>query len=138
MKILVADDHRAFGAMVAAILRASLTRDVVVVQSVEAAVAAFEYGTPDVLITDLRFGSVFGGLELIRAVRNHRRFAVQVMPILVISANADVPTIRRARALGVNDFLGKPISPTLLVQRLLAIAEAAAQTLDLPGEPLQA
>lgn len=137
LKILVADDHRAFGSLVSTILRASVTRAVSVVQTVEAALEQLDQNTPDVLLTDLRFGADFGGLELIGAVRGHKRFEVQVMPILVISANTDLATVRRAQALGVTQFLSKPITPALLVRRLAMMTEAAASTLQLPGEAVQ-
>lgn len=132
-RILIADDHKAFGLTVAAIVRAALTPHVTVVQSVEAALIAADTQRLDMLITDLRFGTTLGGLDLIGRVRGHKRFDVQTLPILVLSANADLTTVKRAQALGVNDFLGKPVSPALLVQRLHAMNETCARAVQLPG-----
>lgn len=132
-QVLVADDHKAFGLTVAAILRAGVTSQVTVVQSVDAALATLDAQRVDVLITDLRFGASLGGLDLIGRVRAHKRFAVQTVPILVLSANADLPTVKRASRLGANDFLGKPVSPTLLVQRIHTMVETCARTVELPG-----
>lgn len=135
-RVLVADDHNKFGLMIAAILRAAFAREVVVVQTVDAAMTEIGKQRPDVLITDLGFGPTLGGLELIRQVRAHKAFAVQTLPILVLSANADMATVRRAQAMGVNDFLGKPVSAALLLQRLHAMTRACANTVELPGDPV--
>lgn len=134
-KVLIADDHKAFGMMVSAVVRAGFSTDVAVVQSVDAALAAVEMQPPDFLLADLRFGTVFGGLELIRAVRAHKRFEMQTLPILVLSANADLATVKQAQSLGVNDFVGKPVSPAVLLKRLHAMEFACARTVSLPIEP---
>ncbi|MNP55559.1 Transcriptional regulatory protein FixJ [compost metagenome] len=64
------------------------------------------------MITDLRMGA-FGGLELIRHIRESERAA---MPIIIVSGAADVQDAIEAMHLSVVDFLLKPIDLDKLVE----------------------
>ncbi|KDO00316.1 MULTISPECIES: response regulator [Pseudomonas] len=64
------------------------------------------------VITDLRMGT-FGGLELIRHIRDSERAA---MPIIIVSGAADVKDAIEAMHLSVVDFLLKPIDLDKLVR----------------------
>lgn len=66
----------------------------------------------DMVITDVSM-PVMDGLELIRILRtemNHTR-----LPIIVCTARGEISVVRKAKLLGVQGFLVKPIAkPTLL------------------------
>lgn len=67
------------------------------------------------VITDLQMPAM-DGFELIARIRADLRYAR--LPILVISANTDPSTMRRAHELGANVFLAKPWSSAKLHRRL--------------------
>ncbi|MBP0021541.1 MAG: response regulator [Cyanobacteria bacterium SBLK] len=71
---------------------------------------------PDVLILDLEMPYI-SGIELCQVLRAHPNW--QHLPILLLGINADSETKNRAFAIGVDDFLGKPILGRELADRIL-------------------
>ena len=67
----------------------------------------------DLIISDLIMPEM-GGLEFITEVRS-RKFT---MPILVISALAEMKIVEEAYSLGANDFITKPFKPDEIVIRI--------------------
>ena len=67
----------------------------------------------DLIISDLIMPEM-GGLELITEVRSRKL----TMPILVISALAEMKIVEEAYSLGANDFITKPFKPDEIVIRI--------------------
>jgi CheY-like chemotaxis protein len=65
------------------------------------------------------------GIELIRAIRADSRYSG--IPILVISADTDPGTPKRAAQLGANAFFAKPYSPALLRRTLEQLLNATSK-----------
>jgi two-component system response regulator len=65
-----------------------------------------ESKNPDVIVTDLRIGSL-GGAELISAVRVHAE--TRLIPIVVLSGSASDEQIKDAYLRGANSFIEKPM-----------------------------
>ncbi|MEM9541847.1 MAG: response regulator [Cyanobacteria bacterium P01_E01_bin.42] len=72
--------------------------------------------SPDVLILDLEMPHI-SGLELCQVLRAHPNW--RHLPIILLGINADSETKNRAFAIGVDDFLGKPILGGELAHRIL-------------------
>ncbi len=69
-------------------------------------------GAIDLIVTDLTM-PVMDGLEFIRRLRLESRFAA--IPVIVCTARGEIAIVRKAKQLGVQGFLVKPITkPTLL------------------------
>lgn len=71
---------------------------------------------PDLLILDLEMPYI-SGIELCQVLRGHPDW--QHLPIVLLGVNADSETQNRAFAIGVDDFLGKPILGWELAHRIL-------------------
>ncbi len=72
----------------------------------------------DVILCDWRMPRMTG-LELLKQVRNTR----PKMPFMMVTANADVESIRTAAASGVSSYIAKPFSPAQLKSKLVAMIE---------------
>jgi two-component system, LuxR family, response regulator FixJ len=76
---------------------------------------------PGCLVLDLRMPGI-GGIELLQRLRT----ALNDIPVILISAHADVPDAIRGMKLGAVDLLQKPMEPTALleaVQRSLELSQ---------------
>ncbi len=86
----------------------------------------------DVVLSDIHLAGGTSGLDVLRQVRN----ATTELPVILMTAFADIEGAMNAVGLGAYDYLAKPIEPTDL-RRMVAeavarrkLADAAAQTID--------
>jgi two-component system chemotaxis response regulator CheY len=89
--------------------------------SAEDALTALESDTVSAVITDIHLPEMTG-LELVARIRQNPRF--RLLPILVVSADADPSTPGRALGLGANAYFAKPFSPSAMRQKLEELIHA--------------
>ena len=80
---------------------------------------------PDLVITDIQLPHV-SGLELIRMIRGDERLAE--VPIMAVTAYATSGDEDRARDIGAQAYVAKPISVARFVQTVDDLLESAAST----------
>lgn len=122
-RILVVDDDKTFRLSTAALLRAD-GYDVALAEDGRAAVDALREQRVDLLLVDVRMPGI-DGLQLVEALRLWGNGT----PILMISGFGSIETAVRALHLGADDFLTKPVEPSVLSTRvadLLARRPASA------------
>ena len=95
-----------------------------VTDSRQALDAAREFA-PDLVITDIQLPHV-SGLELIRMIRADDRLAE--VPIMAVTAYATSGDEDRARDIGAQAYVAKPISVARFVQTVDELLESAAST----------
>jgi DNA-binding NtrC family response regulator len=83
-----------------------------------AAIAAFEAGSADVVLTDLKMPDV-DGMQVLRAV--HRLDSD--MPVLVLTAFGSVDTAVAAMQAGAHDYITKPVARDTLLLKVQRAAE---------------
>ncbi len=112
--VLVADDNEANRLLAESALEDE-GYSVITASSGNEAVAIFEKKAPDCVLLDVRMqhGDGFEACERIRALP-----AGVNTPIIFITALRDVETFDRARRVGGDDFLTKPVRPDELVMRV--------------------
>jgi FixJ family two-component response regulator len=119
--VWVVDDDRAIGVALSRLLRASALR-VVVMRSARELLDALRHSAPDCLLLDLWLEDGTG-LDLLAQVQLH---AVQV-PVVFLSADADVHTSVQAMKAGAIDFLEKPLEDGPLLDAVIrAVARGRA------------
>jgi two-component system, LuxR family, response regulator FixJ len=81
--------------------------------SAEEFLAAFNPDQPGCVVLDLRMPGM-SGIELLQNLRAN----MHDIPVILISAHADVPVAVRGMKLGAVDLLQKPVEPTVLIETI--------------------
>jgi diguanylate cyclase (GGDEF)-like protein len=92
------------------------------------ALECFEAGGIDIILLDVGLPELdgFGVLERIRAHPEGTE-----VPVLMLTGNDDVGTVRRAYALGATDFASKPVDWLVMTERVLYVLKATRQHREL-------
>jgi DNA-binding NarL/FixJ family response regulator len=122
LRVLVVDDHPAFRRALTSALR--LVKDVEVAGEAGGGVAAAEQVEvlePDLVLMDLSMPDLNG----IEAMRRIHRKQPQI-PVVILTAHADVGVEREARAAGASGFLAKGTP----LEDIVLVLNDAARTLE--------
>ncbi|QUD86197.1 response regulator [Phenylobacterium montanum] len=114
--ILVIDDNAQMRTIIGTVLAAAGVRNLHYAQDGREGLVMLAQRPIDVVFVDLEM-PVMNGLAFIRAARalegDKRR-----TPIIMLTGHSDTPSVLRARDLGVDEFLGKPVTAKSILQRL--------------------
>ncbi|MGZ8738712.1 MAG: response regulator transcription factor [Nocardioides sp.] len=127
--ILVVEDDDAIRAAV----QRGLTDTGLAVAVAATGLAGLEHlvsASPDVVLVDLGLPDL-SGLDLIRMIR-----ATSSVPIIVITAQDDDPTMVKALDSGADDYVVKPFGTEQLAARIRAVLRRGGRA-DEPPEPLR-
>ncbi|WP_312163968.1 response regulator [Phenylobacterium sp.] len=119
LTILVVDDNPQMRTIVGTVLAAAGVRRLHYAPDGLSGVRAALACQPDVCFVDYEM-PVMNGLDFLSAIRTQPsplRFA----PIIMLTGHSDELRLRRARDLGVTEFLCKPVSATTILRRLEAV-----------------
>lgn len=136
MKVLIFEDDMLIADLLETVVSGLYSApDVQIFDQVEKAKAAWQAGSPDLVITgwNTNDGS---GLTLLKAVRNTSK----TVPVVVVTPRSDRNSILTAASLGISSYIIKPFSVELLHERLAPLIAPFAQDREkLPdlGERLQ-
>ncbi len=111
--ILVVDDDEDMLKILAKILGAQ-GMHVVCASGPDEAMKLLDHA-PHVILTDLHMEPV-DGFQFIRTLRGN--VSTKKTPILVFSALNDFQSVKKALALGVNDYVLKPLTAALLIRKI--------------------
>jgi CheY-like chemotaxis protein len=117
IQVAVIDDNRHFLVIMRAMLRACGIRRGFACSSAGDALALLSEHAVDLIMTDCRMPGT-DGLQLIRTIRADRRFASRATPIICVSGHAEKRIIEDAIRTGADDFLVKPLSVNIVLQRM--------------------
>jgi len=115
--ILVVDDDPLVRGMLEEAL-AALGYGVLSAASAPAALAVIERTLPDLVLTDVHMGAM-SGVEL--TTRLKRDVRTQLVPVVILTAVADLDSRVAALAAGADDFFAKPVDLIELRTRLAAL-----------------
>jgi two-component system response regulator FlrC len=107
--LVVEDDDELRSAVADTLMMAGFS--VEAVDSAEAALVTLTRRDIDMVVSDVNMGGM-DGIELLETIRETNHY----MPVLIVTAFADVPKAVAAMRLGAVDFMMKPFQPTLLVE----------------------
>ncbi|WP_184717536.1 PAS domain-containing hybrid sensor histidine kinase/response regulator [Caulobacter sp.] len=117
LKLLVADDNEANRELIGALIRAA-GHTVEAVADGVAAVEAARAGSYDVILMDVQM-PLMDGLAATRAIRSLAGEPA-LTPIIALTANVLPDQVAFYRASGMDDHVGKPISPRDLLSKVAA------------------
>ncbi len=127
MKILVADDNPDSRQLTRDIV-ASMGHEVVTALDGVRALAAIQEHLPDLVILDVNMPGM-SGFDVMSALKSSE--ATAQIPVLMLTALADVENRVHGLGLGADDYLSKPFNPRELVARVNARLRAKGETDDL-------
>jgi CheY-like chemotaxis protein len=115
MSILVVEDNPVNATLLEHFLKKSGYQTIVAKNAKDALATLSSRKDVQLIITDLQMPEM-NGLEFIAMVKVSP--ALKDLPIIVVSAQSDVETVRRAGGLACNGFLVKPIQKEQLLKRV--------------------
>jgi CheY-like chemotaxis protein len=77
---------------------------------------------PDMVLCEYRM-TPMDGIEMARRIRALERTRDRFVPILMVTGHTEPKVVTAARDAGVTDFLAKPISAAILLQRIVNLIE---------------
>jgi CheY-like chemotaxis protein len=122
MNILIIDDDRHMRSLIRNILFALGVQDVAEAGDGRQALDELDACKPDLILCDLKMEPM-GGLEFIHYLRADADNPHRLVPIIMITAYAELATVADARDKGVNEFMTKPLSAAALEKRILRVLE---------------
>ncbi|MEC9347608.1 MAG: response regulator [Pseudomonadota bacterium] len=117
LMVMVVDDNRHMREILVQIMRALGIRNVLTYDDGAAAWQALHHNPVDVVLIDQVMTPVTG-VEFTHLVRHSDDSPNPFIPILMVTAYADRPTIIAARNAGVHDIVVKPVSAGVIAARL--------------------
>jgi len=121
-KVLIVEDDEVIASGMAQHLSGA-GFDPVTVGRGEIGLARLRYEAPDVVVLDLMLPGL-DGWEVLRRIKGDALTAA--IPVLVLTASADLPFTEQALLLGATSFLTKPIDSRVLVEHVDAVVGQTA------------
>jgi CheY-like chemotaxis protein len=115
--ILLIEDDRQMRFIVRNLIFSLGASDVIEASEGGEALALLAGARPHMILCDLRMQPV-GGLEFVRRLRADKDNPSRFVPVIMITAHADVDTVAMARDAGATEFMAKPLSKAALEKRI--------------------
>ena len=122
LRIVIVGDNVHMRCIVRSLLRAFGSREIYEAENGASGLKTLESYSPDILITDIKM-PIFDGIELIEMIRNPDGSKFSFLPIIVLSAYSEKKFVVQARDAGVSEFLCKPVSASILYERIQNVIE---------------
>lgn len=136
LRILVVDDNANMRRLVVSILQSVQAGEVRQAESAAQGFAVLQDWRPDLVLVDFVMDGE-NGAAFTRRVRDGYDRDGERLPVVIISGYADVPRFEEAKAAGANDFIPKPFTPKLLLQRIERVLRDNRTILELEQQARQ-
>lgn len=122
LKVLIVDDDRYIRMLMRNVLFGLGVKDVVEAKDGETGLEELAGFGPNLVLCDLRMEHM-DGLEFVHRIRSDPENPHRLVPIIMVTAYADMEAVAGARDTGVNEFMAKPISAAALEKRIRHVLE---------------
>ncbi len=133
LRILLVDDSRHFLEIAGQVLKGFGIRTVVKTTDAAEAMERLKVQLFDAVIADLHM-PLLDGFEFTRLVRRDGDLPDSRVPIILLTAHASLPVVKKAIDIGVDGFVVKPVRPIDLMQRLRDVIDRPRPYISVPGE----
>lgn len=120
IQALVVDDDPAVRKLVKALLASMGVRTIHEAVDGAAGLDAVRSAAPDVIILDWEMPQMQGP-EFMRTLRSPDTFPYPAVPVIMLTAHGEYSKVKEAVAVGVNEYLLKPVSSKALLDRLISV-----------------
>ncbi|MCH7864457.1 MAG: response regulator [Proteobacteria bacterium] len=117
LKVLVLDDHAPMRRILMSLLRELGINRLTQSDNAVQALRSLQDTDPDLIITDALMEPM-DGLEFTRKIREGEAGVDPFVPIIMVSGQAEMRFIIKARDAGITEFLAKPISARAVYMRI--------------------
>lgn len=131
-QVLVVDDDAAVRKVVKALLASMGMRTVREAVHGAAGLDAVRQAAPDVVILDWEMPQM-PGPEFMRTLRSPDTFPYPAVPVIMLTAHGEYSKVKESIAVGVNEYLLKPVSSKALLDRLIAVLFNPRPIIRKPG-----
>jgi two-component system chemotaxis response regulator CheY len=131
LDLLVIDDNAQMRTIIGTVLSAAGVRRLHYAPDGRRGLETIKHTPIDVVFVDFEM-PVMNGLALLSAVRSmnsDRRY----LPVIMLTGHSDLRRITAARDLGVNEFLGKPVTAKSILTRLEMVIVKPRPFVSAPG-----
>lgn len=118
LKVMIVDDQRTSRMLIRDALDQLGISQVVVAEDGEQALRAMMASPCHIIISDFNMPKL-DGLQLLQAIRSYG--PTKKVPFIILSGRGNKELVQKAAALGVNNFLVKPISVPVLQKTIEAV-----------------
>ncbi len=132
LNILVADSSKNFQTLVARILRNFGAERIIESRSGPDALDIVKRQKIDVLLCDVNLPEL-DGFDLTKQIRQNDSLDNRTLPIFVLTSHTQANNVFRARDSGANMVVAKPVSPTILFDRLHWVAKSPRPFIETEG-----
>ncbi len=135
MIVLIIDDDRHMRMLIRNVVFALGVQDVIEASDGEAALEELKVSRADLVLCDMKMEPM-GGLEFVKRLRSDSDNPYRFVPVIMITAYAELETVAKARDAGVSEFMAKPLSADALdkrIQRVLKDPRHFVQAPDFAG-----
>lgn len=120
LKVLILDDHAPMRRILMSLLRELGINRLTQSGNAVEALRSLRDVDPDLIITDALMEPM-DGLEFTRQIREGEAGVDPFVPIIMISGQAEIRFIVKARDAGITEFLAKPISAHSVYKRICSV-----------------
>jgi len=131
MIVLIIDDDRHMRMLIRNVLFALGVKDVIEASDGTTALEEMKSLHPDMILCDLKMEPM-GGMDFVKKLRLDHENPDRFVPIIMITAYAELKTVASARDSGVNEFMAKPLSAAALEKRIRRVLEEPRPFVEAP------
>ena len=131
MNVLLVEDDRHMRMLIRNVVFGLGVKDVVEASDGSAALEELKVSRADLVLCDMKMEPM-GGLEFVKRLRSDPGNPYRLVPVIMITAYADLESVADARDAGVSDFMSKPISADALEKRIQRVFKDPRHFVEAP------
>ena len=132
LTVLIVEDDRQMRMLIRNVVFALGFKDVVEASDGAAALEELKTSRADLVLCDMKMEPM-GGLEFVKRLRSDPDNPYRFVPVIMITAYAELETVKMARDAGVSEFMAKPISAEALDKRIQRVLKDKRNFVEAPN-----
>lgn len=132
MNALIVEDDRHMRKLIRNVVLALGIKDVTEASDGSAALEEMKVSRVDLVLCDMKMEPM-GGLEFVKRLRSNPDNPYRFVPVIMVTAHAELDTVKSARDAGVSEFMAKPISAEALDKRIQRVLRDKRHFVEAPN-----
>lgn len=131
LRFLVVDENPHMLRLLESMLRGLGVSRIMAMRDAEAALDPANIDGVDIVLSDWMLAPI-SSEEFVRRIRARKPDQISFVPIIQMSGSTRISDVERLRDAGVTEFIGLPVSPKLLYERIVHTIEHPRPFIDAP------